>query len=377
MKFLCGLLLVVGTAWAADPVVVEQIVAKVNGDIITRGELERLKRQLEGELKQRGASGPELEQMVAERGKHALREKIDTLLLVQKGKEMNISVDQEVTKYLAEMQVRFKISDPEKFQQFVREQTGMTYEDFKSEAKNGMLQQRVIGQEVQSRINIPKADIEKYYNEHKNEFMREERIFLREILVSTEGKDAAGVAAAEKKAKDLVARANKGEKFPELARDNSDAQTAAQGGELPPFPRGQLRKELEDLLFSKEKGFVTEPMKVGNGFLILRVDEKHSAGLAALDEVENEIRGKLFQPLYEPKVREYLTKLRQDAFLEIREGWEDTGAAPGKNTKWQDPAQLKPETVTKEEVASRTRRKRLLWLVPIPGTKAEAKSSSR
>ncbi|HBY61674.1 MAG TPA: peptidylprolyl isomerase, partial [Solibacterales bacterium] len=158
---------------------------------------------------------------------------------------------------------------------------------------------------------------------------------------------------------------------------NSDAQTAAQGGELPPFPRGQLRKELEDLLFSKEKGFVTDPMKVPNGFLILKVDEKHSAGLAQMDEVENEIRGKLFGPLYEPKVREYLTKLRMDAFLEIREGWEDTGAAPGKSTKWQDPAQLKPETVTKEEVASRTRRKRLLWLVPIPGTKAEAKSSSR
>ncbi|HBY61676.1 MAG TPA: hypothetical protein DEH78_17785, partial [Solibacterales bacterium] len=172
MKYLSALF-VLGTMWAAEPVVVEQIVAKVNGDIITRGELDRLRRMLEAEFKQRGASGPELEQIVAERSKHALREKIDTMLLVQKGKEMNINVDQEVTKYMAEMQVRFKISDPEKFQAFVKEQTGMTYEDFKSEAKNGMLQQRVIGQEVQSRINIPKGDIEKYYAEHKNEFMRE------------------------------------------------------------------------------------------------------------------------------------------------------------------------------------------------------------
>jgi peptidyl-prolyl cis-trans isomerase SurA len=51
----------------------------------------------------------------------------------------------------------------------------------------------------------------------------------------------------------------------------------------------------------------------------------------------------------------------------------DTGAAPGKNTGWQDPAQLRPETTTKEEVASHIHRKRLLWAVPIPGTDKNGK----
>jgi hypothetical protein len=85
---------------------------------------------------------------------------------------------------------------------------------------------------------------------------------------------------------------------------------------------------------------------------------------------------KLYMPRMEPAVREYLTRLRQEAFLEIKPGYVDTAAAPGKNTEWSDPAQLKPETVTKEEVEAQTRRRRLLWLVPIPGTKTSVKGGT-
>jgi len=84
--------------------------------------------------------------------------------------------------------------------------------------------------------------------------------------------------------------------------------------------------------------------------------------------VESEIMGKRSGQQMQPKTRELLAKLRADAFLEIREGYVDTGAIPGKDTSWRDPAQLKPETTTKEEVASHHHRKRLLWVVPVPGT---------
>jgi parvulin-like peptidyl-prolyl isomerase len=211
--------------------------------------------------------------------------------------------------------------------------------------------------------------VKKYYEEHKSEFVRQERVFLRQILVSTEGKDEAGVAAAEKKAKDLVARARKGERFPELARDNSDAPTAQQGGDMGPWEKGKLRKDIEDLLWDKPRNFVSEPIKVPEGFLILRVDEHQKEGQAEIEEVEGEIMEKFYGQRFQPALRDYLTKLRADAFLEIKKGWVDTGAAPGKNTEWTDPAQLKPETISKEEVAAQTRRRRLLWAVPIPGTK--------
>mgnify|MGYP005816001739 CR=1 FL=1 len=376
MKYL-SLLLCLGSAMAADVTVIEQIVAKVNGDIVTRGELDRSRRQMEADMKERGATAAQIQEAVREREKNFLRDRIDQLLLVQKGKELDLKVDPDVTKYIADLQLRSKISDPEKFQAYVKEHTGMSYEDFKQETKNGILTQRVIGQEVQSRINVSKADVEKYYNEHKNEFQRDDRVFLRQILISTEGKDAAGQAAAEKKAKDIVVRARKGEKFYDLAQANSDDATAQQGGDAGSFTRGQLKKEIEDVVFSQERGYVTDPIKVPNGFLILRVDEKYKKGLASLEEVENEIRDRLYRPLFEPKIREYLTRLRTDAFLEIRDGYVDTGAAPGKDTRWQDPAQLRPETVTKEEVSNKVRHKKLLWAIPVPGTHRPATSSSR
>jgi peptidyl-prolyl cis-trans isomerase SurA len=224
-----------------------------------------------------------------------------------------------------------------------------------------------------SRITPPRSEVEKYYEEHTKEFVREEQVFLREILISTEGKTADQVAQAEKRAKDLVARARKGEKFSELARQYSDAETKDNYGELPPYKKGQLVKELEDVVFKEKKGYVTDPVKMKVGFEILKVEDRHEAGQAPLADVENEIQEKLSYPQMQPKVRELLTKLRQDAFLEIREGYIDSGAAPGKNTAWQDPAQLKPETITKEEVAAHRRKKRLLWVVPIPGTSTSKK----
>ena len=353
---------------ASDVRVVEEIVAKVNGDIITRTELEHTRQEIEVQLRQQGMSGASLEKTVKERAGDALRDQIDQLLLVQKGKDLNINVDPEVAKRVAQIQLDSKITDPDKFHDWIREQGGLTFEDFKQQIKNSILTQRVIGQEVASRINVPHSEVEKYYEEHKKEFIREEQVFLREILISTEGKTAEQAAAAEKRAKDLVVRARKGEKFAELARVYSDAETKDNFGELPPYKRGQLRKEIEDVVFKQAKGYVTDPIKMANGFEILKIEDRYEAGQAPLADVENEIQERLYTPRMQPKVREYLTKLREDAFLEIRGGYVDSGAAPGKDTAWKDPAQLKPETTTKEEVAAHRHRKRLLWLVPIPGT---------
>lgn len=357
--------------------VLEEIIVKVNSEIITRTEIDKGRQALQAEAQQRGAKDAQLAAAVKEREKDVLRDRIDQILLIQKGKELNITVDPEITKQLAEIQKQANIADQEKFHAYVREQTGMSYEDYRAEMKNSMLTQRVIRQEVGSKINIPRAELQKYYEEHAKEFVREEQVFLREIFISTEGKDAAGAAAAEKKAKDLVARARKGEKFVELARDNSEADSAKNFGELPPFKKEDLRKELADIVWEAPRNFVSDPIKMEKGFLILRVEEHFKAGQAKFEEVEQEVMERLFTPRFQPKIREYLTQLRQDAFLEIKEGFIDTGAAPGKETKWTDPAQLKPETVSKDDVSQKGRRRRLLWAVPIPGTQKAAKSTSK
>lgn len=361
---------------AADISVVDEIIAKVNSDIITRSEIAKSRRQLQADLVQQKVPAPQMAQAMAEGEKDILRSRIDQLLLIQKGKELSVNVEGELSKYFADLQRQAKIAEPEKFQQYVREQSNMSFEDFKNEVKNSMLTQQVIRQEVSRKVTVPKEELRKYYDEHKEEFVRQDRAFLRELLVSTEGKDAAGVALAEKKAKDLAARARKGEKFPELAQNNSDAVTAQQGGWLGGFEKNQLLEQIANDVWDKPRGYVTEPMKVANGFLIIKLDEHTKAGQAEFEEVENEVMEKLFSPRMQPAIREYLTKLRQDAFLEIKPGWVDSGAAPGKNTAWTDPAQLKPETISKAEVENQSRKKKLLWAIPIPGTSAKPKTSS-
>jgi parvulin-like peptidyl-prolyl isomerase len=359
-------------AVAADVIVVEEIAAKVNNDIITRGELERRRRDIEQELRRQGLTGAKLADAVKQAERDALREQIDQLLLVQRGKDLDIKVDADVTRRLAEIQVQNKISDPDQFQEWIRQQTGMPYEDFKQQLTNQILTQKVVGQEIGSRIAISEPELQKYYEDHKTEYVREDQVFLSQILISTEGKTPDQIAAAEKKAKDLTERGRKGEKFSDLARDNSDdVETAKAGGYIGGYKKGLLLKQIEDTVFKEKKGYVSDPMKIEKPacFLIVRVDERYEAGQASFDEVKNEIEDHLREPKIEPKVREYLTRLRLEAFLQIKDGYIDSGAAPGKDTTWQDAAQLKPQTTTKEEVASRIRNpKKLFGLIPIPGT---------
>ena len=361
-------------AQAADVRIVEEIIAKVNGDIITRGEMDQARTRLMEEAKSQGLTGAQLAEVVRNQDKNALRDQIDQLLLVQRGKDLDVKVDADVTRRLAEIQSQSKITDPDKFHDYIREQTGMSFEDFQQQMKNSLLTQKVIGEEISSRISIPEADLRKYYEEHQKEFVREEQVFLSQILISTEGKTPAQVAAAQKKAADLVTRARKGEKFSDLARQNSDdPATAKDGGQLPPYKRSEhlLVKEIEDLVFQQKRGSVTDPIKLPQYLLILKVDDHYEAGQASFEEVKEQITQKLAEPKMEPKVREYLTTLRQNAFLQIKDGYVDSGAAPGKDTRWKDVIQLKPETTTKEEVAAKRKRK-LLKVIPLGTAKSAA-----
>src|SRR5581483_7361196 len=122
---------VAGFAMGADVALVEEIVCKVNGDIITRSELEKDRRDAEAEFRRENLTGRALQDAVAQTTRNLLRDRIDHLLLVQKGKELDLKVDQDVAKQVADLQRRSGIADPEKFQQLVREQTGMSFEDYK------------------------------------------------------------------------------------------------------------------------------------------------------------------------------------------------------------------------------------------------------
>src|SRR5580704_2001281 len=114
--------------FAADVTVVEEIVCKVNGDIVTRSELERDRRDAENEFRRQGLVGRNLQEAVTNATRDLLARRIDELLLVQKGKELEIKVDGDLTKQIANIQRQSGIADPQKFQEYVHEQTGMPYE---------------------------------------------------------------------------------------------------------------------------------------------------------------------------------------------------------------------------------------------------------
>ncbi|MCU0226701.1 MAG: peptidylprolyl isomerase [Bryobacterales bacterium] len=377
---LCLFLLLPGASSASDPLVVEQIIAKVNADIVTMGDLEEAREMMMLDLLQQCRNEKKCaEDLMAKRDPDVLRDKIDQTLLVQRAKDLNISVDSQVSKEVAQMQTRMKITDPEEFRRFIERELRITLEDYREKMRQQMLQQEVIGQEVGSKIIIPRSELEKYYEEHKSDFHRDkESVALQEILVAKRTREGTELSDEELKAKTdgIHARAKRGEKFDQLAQENSDAVSAQEGGFLGYLAKGELNAEIEKTVFSLDKGAVTDPIKVPNGFIILKVADKVSPGLQPLAVVENEIMGKLWQPRFQPAIRTYLSKLRQEAFLEIREGFVDSGAVSGKDTAWKDPAELKPETVSKDEVAAQPRRKRLLWMIPIPGTTTSPKSTN-
>ena len=344
--------------------VIEEIVAKVNGQIITRGELEKQRSVIKAEAEKQGLTGPALEEAVNKAAADSLREQIDQLLLVQKGAELSINVDADVNRQVAEIQKGSGIADPDKFHDWVHEQTGESFEDLKLAFKNQRLTQRVIGEEVYRNVIIPKAELQKYYDDHKAEFVRQDMVSLRNIIISTGDNSPTQVAAAEKKAKDLVDRLRKGEKFPDLARQYSDAETAKDDGVLGSFPKGQLAKPVEDAVFKLSKGAITDPIRLPAGFEILKVEDHSTAGQATFDEVQSRINEILAEPKVQPKLRAFLTQLRENAFLQIKPGYIDSGAAPDKDTSWKDPAALKPQTITKEAVANQRHFKKFLKVVP-------------
>src|SRR5258707_11115373 len=169
---------------------VEEIIARVNNEIITRSEFDKARAAAEEDAKQecQGKCTPEqLKSDIEDRQKNTLRDLIDQSLLVQRGKDMGVNVEPEVIKKLDQIRTQNKIDSMEDLEKAVSSQ-GTNWEDFKNNIRNGLLTQRVISNEVGSHLTIGKGEVEKFYNEHKQQFVRPEQVALREIEVSTQGK---------------------------------------------------------------------------------------------------------------------------------------------------------------------------------------------
>ena len=161
--------------------VVEEIIARVNSQIITRSEFLRSKDQLKDDVKQQDAANAD--KLYNDREKDVLRDLIDQQLLIEKGKDLGITGDTELIKRLDQMRKDMKLDTMEELEKAATAQ-GISYEDFKQNMRNQIITQKVIGEEVGSHLSITKDEEQKFYEQHKNEMEQPEAIKLSEILVA-------------------------------------------------------------------------------------------------------------------------------------------------------------------------------------------------
>jgi peptidyl-prolyl cis-trans isomerase SurA len=373
LLFVC--LAILSTLLSADTVV-EEIIARVNNSIVTRSEYLRSREQLKEEAKQQAPNNSDA--VYSEKERDVLRDLIDQQLLLEKGKDLGITADTELIKKLDEMRKQMNLDSMEDLEKAAAAQ-GVSYEDFKQNLRNQIITQQVIGREVGSHLNITKEEAQKFYDEHKSEMEQPEQIRLSEILVAipkapasqdpTAPPPAAGtptptplspaievdpLATAKTKAEALLEQIKKGAAFDEVAKKSSDGPSAAQSGDLGYFKRGTLSKELEDKTFAMKAGEITDVVRTKQGFVILKVVEHQMAGVPTLKQIEPRIQDALYYQKLQPALRAYLKKLREEAFIDIKPGYADTGASPN---------QTKPiETASKEANAKNLKKKKKLLL---------------
>ena len=161
--------------------VVEEIITRVNNQIITRSEYERSKDQLRDEVKQQDSKDPD--KVFAEREKDVLRDLVDQQLLLDKGKDLDITGDTDLIKQLDQMRKEMKLDSLEDLEKEATKQ-GISWEDFKQTQRNQIITRKVIGEEVGGHLAVTKEEEQKFYDEHKSEMEQPEFIRLSEILVA-------------------------------------------------------------------------------------------------------------------------------------------------------------------------------------------------
>jgi peptidyl-prolyl cis-trans isomerase SurA len=309
--------------------VVEDIAVRVNDQIITSSDYDRAEEQLEAEASHQAVPAHELEQKKAD----LLRDLIDQQLLLSKGKELGITGETELIKRLDEIRKQNHLESMEDLEKaYASQAQGGTFEDFKATIRNSIITQQVVRDEVGRRISISPAEVQQYFKAHESEFAQPESVTLNEILIptpvksATEGADEAQVAAAQAQADALETKLAAGAKFEDLAKPDPTDPNAPKSVALGEFHRDQLAKEIGDKAFALNAGQHTQPIRTKQGFIILQATERNLGGDASFKQVEPQVEEAIFLERMQPKLREYLTKLREEAAIDIYHGT-DTGAS--------------------------------------------------
>ncbi len=310
------LLLVVSVDLRSQEVVVlDEIVAKVNQEIITLSDLQQSMDALRSEIARTAESPEALDQEFGKQKRELLKGIIEKKLMIQKANELELvgGIDLDVAAALEANRKEAGIPNLEVLDQLLRDQ-GTSLGHYRENLKQRMIVERLIQQSVYSRVTLLTPEIEAYYREHIEKFTEPAEIELGEILFLTEGKN---LAVVKKKSEEVLSGLGKGASFEDMARQHSDGPTASRGGAIGKFTRKSMAASIGNVAFQLEEGEISEVIEADYGLQILKVLKKNPAKEMPLEEVRSQISSELYQVKAEPGIQDFLKELREESYVYI------------------------------------------------------------
>jgi peptidyl-prolyl cis-trans isomerase SurA len=325
----------------AKPPADADIVARVNNDVITLAAYQKAEQTLRDEVTRdcQGCPQAQIDAQFKDQQKDLLRGMIDESLIVQRAKDMGVSVESDVNKRLDEVRQQNNLATLDDLKKGV-EAAGLSWEDYKATIRNGLLQKEMVRREVGSHVDITRDEVKQYYDAHPEEFTLPERVALSEISLSTDGKSPEEMAAVRNKVEGLRTSVLNGDDFNQVARLYSQGSTAKDGGSLGIFKKGELAPQLEQTVFQMSKGQITDVIQTRTDFEILKVDDHLQAGLQPFEKVEPDIHGTILAQKMQPRIRDYLAELREQSNIIVKPGYNDSALLSGANVPQPDNAHL-------------------------------------
>ncbi len=313
-------LLVAYTSVRAD--ILEQVLVKVNGDIITKSDLEQRQiaavRQLQPNLRANDEAG--LQKALSEVTPQVIVDAIDELLMVQRGRELGYTMSTEQFNGIVENIKKENKIETDAALEAALKQEGMTMADLRKQLERQMLMSRVRQTEISNKLQVTDAEVKMYYDANKDSFATTPQITLREILivvpVSKQGISVAQDDDARAKAEDVRKRVVAGEAFPRLAADFSDSPSKANGGLVGPLNRTDLSEELQKAIQNLKTGDVTPVLRTERGYQVIKIENVSDSTVKPFEEAKAEISDRLANEKNRDEVAKYLTKLRGEAIID-------------------------------------------------------------
>lgn len=300
----------------AESVSIERVVAVVNEEIITLTELMEERRAAVARLQSAGA--PPIRATPRPQERQVLEELIERRLLLQEAAREGIRVEgAEVKTAIEDLKAQNKLADEAALEAALGRE-GLTLFQFRRRLQDQLAINKLLSRKVRGSIILTDEELEAYYRAHPQEFQLTGQVQLRHLLIAIpKAEDPEAEAAAASRVSEVLAALMAGAPFAAVAARYSDAPTAAQGGELGVLRQGELAPELERVAFALLPGEMSTPIRTAAGYNILLV-EAREAPVLPFAQAREGIRDQLFRQRAQKRFRDYLTELRQKAYVEIK-----------------------------------------------------------